>query len=342
MTQPPAITLEPATEARWNTSLAVGPGATAFHDWAFLQAIAPALHCRFMPLIAVADGVDVGAVPFILRKRGPFQTANWTPFPYLGPVLADQRDLPRTLDAVDALARQERMSIVQLSTGPRGNLDSAVLESRGYEVTIDDTYMVPIEGRTSEDLWNIMDKRKRKAVRVAERSAIVPRPMEQRDTGIVLGRVINDALARHGMPGDYPEDAFGQVWQALAPTGRIHGFVGELDGEMVSAIISLDFGDQRFAWVQSTLTEHMSSAISTRLYWLTMAQAADDGCAALDFVGSPNAGIARFKKQLGSELLHFTVARKTTSRLYSEAQRAHRLLRTARFRLQKRPAKPQQ
>ena len=141
---------EASGREEWTTVAGQQAGFTPFHAWDWLEWVAPLVHCRFLPLLVVDEGgVAVGAAPTLLKRRGPFHTANWVPFPYLGPLVPPDF-LGATLGGLRRLGRKERLTLLQIAAHPFAltPLDSrATYASYGIDLHLDQTYIVPLEGR---------------------------------------------------------------------------------------------------------------------------------------------------------------------------------------------------
>ncbi len=96
---PAGLRLTPVDRAeRWTAACAAaGQPVTAFHTWGWLHAGAAMTGARFVPLVLTSGDTDLGVVPVLIRRHGPFATVDCVPFPYCGP-LVPAEVLPACLD----------------------------------------------------------------------------------------------------------------------------------------------------------------------------------------------------------------------------------------------------
>ena len=76
--------------AEWDEAVLGRPAATPFHAWTFLSAYAATAGLSFEPTLVRRDGVVIGGLPSLVRRRGPLRWVNvGLAFAYAGPAVDD-------------------------------------------------------------------------------------------------------------------------------------------------------------------------------------------------------------------------------------------------------------
>jgi CelD/BcsL family acetyltransferase involved in cellulose biosynthesis len=291
------------TEARadWEASCAAFAGATAFHRYDFLESVAPALGCRFLPLQVRFRGQAIGVAPLLVKRLGPFCTINWVPFPYLGPLVPPAL-LPAALSALRREARGRRavghqQSFSHLITdGPLG----------GFGRATDRSFVIPLSNRSDEDLLAAMHHNRRQEIRRARRAGFEVGPAQQPDFRQV-DAWLNQVYAAQGLRDSYRAGTFERVFAALgaAPGSVFHA--ARLGGRPVGVASALAAGRRVFGWQVAIDPSHRSGHPQALLTWCALRWARDAGLAEFDLVGAPNEGIATYKRKFGAVERRYTV-----------------------------------
>jgi CelD/BcsL family acetyltransferase involved in cellulose biosynthesis len=297
-----AVSLEPlASQRDWDHACAALPGATAFHRHDFLQAVAPSVRCRFVPLQVVVNGQIAGVAPLMVKQLGPVCTINWVPFPYLGP-LVPAALLPATLSALRREGRRRRAIAHQQSFSDliAGGLDG------GFVATADRTFVMSLSGRSDADLLAAMQKKRREELRRAQRAGFTVGPaqiQDFRDVDTWLGEV----YAAQGLSNFYGPGACEQVFRALAAAPGCTFQAARLDDRTVGVVVALAMGQRAFGWLVAIDPRYRSDHPQTLLTWHTLLWARDAGVAEFDLVGAPSEGIATYKRRFGADERSYTV-----------------------------------
>jgi CelD/BcsL family acetyltransferase involved in cellulose biosynthesis len=299
------VLLEPVGSQReWEDLCAGFAHATAFHRFDFLTAVAPALACRFVPLLATFRGQKVGVAPLLVKQRGPLSFINWVPFPYLGPLVPDAL-VPATLSAL-ALEARHRRALNHYQWFSHVVPDSAV---HGFKAFTDRTLVIPLAGRSDLDLMAAMHRTRQKQIRRAQRSGLKIFPATIED--VQLMDVWNGQFyTARGMPAAYPAGTYERIFSALndAP-GSIFN-AARIGSRTIAVEIDLATPDRFFAWQFGVDPSHKHSSPQALLTWNTMLRARDAGASEFDLAGTPTDGIARYKKEFGARERYGTVMRR--------------------------------
>ena len=301
---------EASGREEWTTVAGQQAGFTPFHAWDWLEWVAPLVHCRFLPLLVVDEGgVAVGAAPTLLKRRGPFHTANWVPFPYLGPLVPPDF-LGATLGALRRLGRKERLTLLQIAAHPFAltPLDSrATYASYGIDLHLDQTYIVPLEGRDLAEIRRGLSRTAERKLRRASAEGVELRPSTPDEIASLLPQIEVSALARQGQGSAY-SDELGDKLLSRPATIPLRIVSAVHEGATVGVLAALG-GPISALWMGGIL-DHKDTNANVALYWDAIVWAHASGSNFLDMVGIPNAGISAYKRQFGGVLYTYPVGRR--------------------------------
>jgi hypothetical protein len=285
----------------WDATCAKFANATAFHHYDFLEMVAPPLNCSFVPQAVFSRGELAGLAPLLVKKLGPFCTINWVPFPYLGP-LVPRELLPATLRALRQEARRRRALNHQQSFAeqvPDHGLD-------GFTAATDRTFVIPLSGRSDQDLLAAMRTTRRQDIGRAQRSGIEVCAAGIDDFALMdvwLGRL----YAAQGMPAMYPAGTYARLFPVLKDAPGSIVSAARLGGQTVAVQIALSTGRSVFGWQYAVDPAYRSKFPVELLIWRAMTQARDAGALEYDLVGAPSEGIALYKSRFGAAERRYTV-----------------------------------
>jgi CelD/BcsL family acetyltransferase involved in cellulose biosynthesis len=323
--QPGRVELAPvAGPADWEASCAAFAEATAFHRYDFLEAVAPAVCCRFVPLQVWHRGQAVGVAPLLIKRLGPFCTINWVPFPYLGPLVPAML-LPATLSALRREASRRR-AVGHQQSFPRLMPGGPV---SGFASATDRSFVISLSNRSEEDLLAAMHKKRRQAVRHTQRAGFEVGPAQRRDFRHV-DAWIGEVYAAQGLRDSYRTGTCERVFAALGGTPGSAFHAARLAGRTVGLAVILATPRRAFFWQVAIDPAHRSEHPQELLTWRALQWARDAGLEELDLVGTPTKGIAEYKRRFGAAERLYTVL--------SWQAAARRAALTMRSRMSPRPA----
>jgi CelD/BcsL family acetyltransferase involved in cellulose biosynthesis len=256
--------------------------------------------------------------PLLLRQLGPFCTVNWAPFPYLGPLVPDGLT-PATLAMLRIEARQQRAVNHQ-------QCFSQVIADRpadGFTDLTDRTFVVPLAGRSDDELLAAMHATRRNEVRRARRAGFEVRTAESDDFPLMEAWV-RQVFAVQGLPPPYRTGTYGHVFDTLADAPGASFVSARLDGRTVAVAIVLETAQRAFLWQFGVDPLHKSGYPHLLLIWHCLLRARDAGATEFDLVGAPNSGIAAYKSKFGALERQYSVVRREAMphKLLSVAHRA--------------------
>jgi CelD/BcsL family acetyltransferase involved in cellulose biosynthesis len=308
----PAVTLAPErSAARWD-ELVAAHGGSFFHRHAFLTTIGAGLGLRVDLRAAVADGRPVGVVPLLVKRLGPVTTVNWVPFPYAGP-LVPAGNLAATLAALRQLERRRACVRSQhvlpgLYEGATGGPDGGSLAR--YTASVDRTFVIPLEGRSDDELLQGMSSRRRASMRRAERNGVIVRTATRREVLDVMPRLSGRTFEQQGLPDPYPASCLRAVWDGLRDNPDVLWQAAEVSGRLVAVQVSLAGAPTGLGWIVGREQDQDGSDAFATMLWHTLRWARDRGCTEFDLVGAPTEGIANYKRGLGGVERRYTVFRR--------------------------------
>jgi Acetyltransferase (GNAT) domain len=310
------------SQCEWEDACAVFAEATAFHRYDFLQSVAPSLRSQFIPLMVMSRKRAVGVAPLLVKSLGPFSTINWTPFPYLGPLVPPEL-IPATLSALTREARRLRAVNHQQSFARLIPADLA----DGFTPVTDRTFIVPLDGRSDEDLLAAMSSSRRQQIYRAIRRGFEICAADAADFRL-MDVWLGEVFAAQGLPPAYPPGTYARIFAELqnAPGSALHAV--RLDGRTVAVDVSFSNGRRAFGWQAAVDPSYRSKHPQVLLVWHRLQWARDAGAIEFDTVGAPNEGIAVYKQGFGATERHYTV-------LHRQA-RPHRIAKSALSRLRSR------
>jgi hypothetical protein len=297
-----AVTLAPVkSPGDWDAACATFPNASAFHHYDFLQTVAPPLNCSFVPLVVSYRGEPVGLAPLLAKKLGPFCTINWVPFPYLGPLVP--RDLlPGTLHALRREARRRRALNHQESFAEV--IDDDGLD--GFTASQDRTYVIPLDGRSDQDLLAAMHANRRRCIGRAQRSGFEVGAAEIDDFAL-MDAWLGQLYAARGMPPMCPPGTYARLFRALRDAPGSIFSAARLGDQTVAVLMAFSTARSALAWQYAEDPSYRSKYPVDLLIWHAMLQAREAGVQEFDLVGTPNEGIALYKSRFGATERCYTV-----------------------------------
>jgi CelD/BcsL family acetyltransferase involved in cellulose biosynthesis len=289
------------SQGEWEDACAAFPDVTAFHRYDFLQSVAPSLRCQFMPLTVMFRGQVVGVAPLLVKRLGPFTSINYAPFPYLGPLVPPEL-IPATLSALRLKARRLRALNHQQSFAQLVPADSA----GGFTSVADRTFVIPLDGRSDEELLAAMSSSRRQQIFRAIRRGFEICPADPADFRL-MEVWLRQVFAAQGMRPEYRPGVYERMFGALkdAPGSVLHAV--RLDGRTVAVDISLSNGRRAFGWQAAVDPSYRSKHPQVLLVWHRLQWARDTGAIEFDTVGAPNEGIATYKRSFGAVERRYTV-----------------------------------
>ncbi|MBA3687653.1 MAG: peptidoglycan bridge formation glycyltransferase FemA/FemB family protein [Chloroflexi bacterium] len=280
-----ASLLDESDDAAWDAFVATIPGGLYPQSsrWAKVKAHIGWRASR----VALTDGGHIVAgAQMLLRPLSRVGTIGYVP---KGPLVpAGDVELARVvLDALLAQAARCRVLYLVLQPPTSDEALERELAARGFAPTADigtpsTTLRVDLR-RSAEELLVNMNESTRRNIRRGQSHGVKVRMGLDGDIGAFSRLAIAAAQRkRFAMP---PPDYYPEMWRVLREGRHIELFVAELDGEPVSAMLVIVFGDTAFAHASAWTGSNSPSKPNHVLQWAAITWARENGYHYFDVEG---------------------------------------------------------
>jgi lipid II:glycine glycyltransferase (peptidoglycan interpeptide bridge formation enzyme) len=234
--------------------------------------------------LTIKDGEEIVGGAQILLRRLPL--AGRIAFAPEAPVLAVPEILDLVLDGLDRLARQCRASALALHPPHDDPALLAALARRGYSETplamaASATSVVDLR-RDEDAIFSGMRKKTRQHIRKGIREGVTIAEGDEDDLGIVY-RLHVATAERKGLVPVYPERYFAKLWKAFRPPGSARIFLATYQGEPLSALFALAFGNRAYTMAVAWSGRHSDRRPNELLHWSALKWAKRNGYSFWDF-----------------------------------------------------------
>jgi len=231
-------------------------------------------------------GAVVAGCQVLVRRVARFGAVGYIPY---GPLVADGdgATLCAVLDAVQELARQERLLYLKLQPPPDGTDTAGALRERRFvpvPVFLDPAprMTVRVDLRRSPDaILAAMRARSRTYIRQAQRRGVVVREGSEDELPAFCDLVT--ATSRRQGFSPYPRAYYERLWRSFR--GRVHMLVAEYEGDIVSGTLLLAFGDTVSYKMGGWSGRHREVRPNELLHWTGMQWAKGQGHRYYDLEG---------------------------------------------------------
>jgi len=310
--------LGPPDHDRWARLVAAAPTGGPYNLPAYLETLAAITGDTFVVLGARRGEELVGGLAVLERRSplGPFVAPRLLLF-YNGFVLRNletrypSERAARQAEVVAALAEAlvaRGYGRVDLSTpAPFG--DARPLLAAGWRVTPSYTYVVPLVDLESQ--WKRVEQNQRRLVERGREQGLELVVDEDFDSFYDLHR---QTAERKGAPLYLPAAAFRRYYEELHAKGLCRLYHARLPSGRVGASQLVLLGHRVTHTVSAAAEpELQSTGANPFLRWSAFEHLAADGYEANDLTDAMLPSVARFKAQLGGDLVQFLVASRPLS-----------------------------
>lgn len=305
------VRLRPAiSEEQWADALSRFHGATAFHEWAWLETYSLEIGAWFEPLLAYRGSELVGLIPQVLVRRGPFWSAAELPFPFVGP-LTEPSQLSVILRALLRWGFLHRVLVHRSDLRAPTEGEITAIGSCSTQVVGTRTWVVDTASGKSA-MHAGFNRNTRRALKMSNSLGVVVRAATADEVVQVLPAVLEDAYAARHQPNPYAgltNAAWRRVLDAADTSYLAAAF---LDGRSLGALVTLVHRDTAFHWVGGCLREHRETRANFLLHVHVLDWALESGYATTDLVGDVDEGVGRFKAGFGARGVPFVIASQGT------------------------------
>ena len=289
--------LSPDQIARWDELVASYPQRTVFHRRAWLDCLAESHQLEWRFWSVMRSSRVVGYFCGGIMQRGPFRMLgsplrSWHTN-YLGPLLGEEVRGENFAAALDDLAHEERLTIIEIEYPDMPNADFL---GAGYTCHESWTQHVDLSLDHREMLLRMSNGRKH-GVRKSMRHGLEVVECEDADTRLYdqLTRALHAKGAVCPFGPEFPQ----AVVKHMRPAGLLYTLgVRNPDGEIVATgIFPFDNGTV-YQWDSSSEIEGREWHPNDLLHWGLMCRAADDGLSLYDM-----SGYGRFNRAFGARMV---------------------------------------
>jgi hypothetical protein len=294
-----SLRLEPLSTgeiARWDSLVSEFPQRRVFHRQAWFDCLAEVQQAEWKYWAVTDGGRTVGYFSGGIIQRGPFRILgsplrSWHTN-YLGPLLEEGVDGRAFVRALDNLAREERLSVIEIEYPA---MPHAAYEAAGFSCHQTWTHRLTF----SPDLpamMQLMSHGRRNGIRRALRSGL--EVVECVDAGFRVYDQLSRALNSKGVACPYSAAFPLAVVRHLKPLDLVFSLgVRNLDGEVVAAgIFPFDNGSVSL-WDCSSELKGRNLHPNDLLHWGLMCRAAERGITSYDM-----SSYGRFNRAFGAQL----------------------------------------
>ncbi|KTG10648.1 hypothetical protein AUR64_08265 [Haloprofundus marisrubri] len=284
------------TEREWDGWLERSSMATPFHQFEVLRVVAAEADATLHPLVGFKGEEPIGVFPVFEMNRGPLRLVKSPPegvsIRKLGPVLLNHEKLKtrkretqneRFVDAciewVDEHCAPHRFMVQTSERYP----DFRPWVWNGFDVEMGATYVVDLD-RDLDEIRQSFSRSVRKRVRRAEEAGCTVEI-----GGRAEARRIVDHIYQRFADSDIPyfdsEPELVMRYVDALPDEQVRPYVCRLDGEYVSGVINVRFGDVVYSWKGGARPLRDVPA-NELLDWHGIADAKESGATQFDFQGA--------------------------------------------------------
>jgi GNAT acetyltransferase-like protein len=327
------IHLEPlaAEEAnRWDELVAPYTSRQLFHRQVWLDYLAASRGLEIRKW-SITDGRRrLGYLCGGIVRKGPFRILGsplrgWGTN-FMGPVVDAPIDQSRLLAALDVLARQERLSMIEIE---HPLLQPSVLSQGFYEDDPGRTYLVPIVPFDPDATFERIHSKKRNQIRKAMKSGLIAEDTHDPAVADEYYARFTDLMRHKGLVPPYPAEYPRLLFEHLRPAGLLFSVrVRDADGRVLAT--GLFPHDERtvYFWGGSSWHDGRELNPNDYLQWSVLRLAAERGLQVYNMCGP-----GRFKRGFGGELAEIHRWHKCYGRASRWARRGYELYFKTRLRL---------
>jgi 2-polyprenyl-3-methyl-5-hydroxy-6-metoxy-1,4-benzoquinol methylase len=298
------LDLLPETETtRWDELTAPYESREVFHSQAWLNYLAESRGLTIRRWAIRSGGSAVGYFCGGLLRMGPFRILgsplkSWATN-VMGPLIDRDVDQRVFLEAVDGLARRERLSMIELEHPILGD---AVLEAADFIPDRRTTYAVKLTPTDPDPMWRALDSTCRNRIRKALSCGVTVEDTDDPDVADEYYDLYLQLMRRKHVAPPFSRRYARLLFSHLKPADRLFALrVKDSAGRLLS--VGLFPHDDRavFFWSGASREDAHALCPNDLLHWRAMCLAAERGLLRYDMSGP-----GRFKRKFGGVLTTVT------------------------------------
>jgi lipid II:glycine glycyltransferase (peptidoglycan interpeptide bridge formation enzyme) len=293
--------LPPAAAAGWEDLLLSFTGRELFHQPPWLNYLKASRKVDIRQWEIRERGATLGFFCGGIVRKGPFRILGsplrgWGTN-YMGPVTRGDIDVTALLSAVDRLALDERLAMVELESRLFGDREMAHAGFTGVSST---TYVVQLKGYDSEHLWTTLNPTTRNRVRKA--LACGATVEDASDDPAIADEFYSqyfDLTRRKGVVPPYGPECPRQLVTHLQPAGLLFALrVRDKSGRLLATGLFPHDDRTMYFWGGASSQDALHLCPNDLLHWRALQLAAEHKLFTYDMCGA-----GRFKKKFGGDLV---------------------------------------
>ena len=283
----------------WDRLIAPYDTRQFFHQTAWLQYLAESRGAQIRYWAILANGKTIGYFTGGIIRKGPY-TILGSPLRgwgtnRMGPIAARDFDQREFLIAIDQLAAQERLAMVELESDL---LTEPVMQQSGHECVSSKSYMVELTPEDPDIMWHRLHPKARKAVRLAKQNNLV---VEDCTDPAIVNELYDEwieILSRKKLSPQYPSSCVRLAFDHLRSRDLMFALlVRSPDGTpLATGFFPHDERTLYFSFTGSRIA-HWKLFPNDLLQWSAMEAAASKGLRVYDMCG-----YNYFKSKFGGKL----------------------------------------
>lgn len=313
--------LSPEEISRWDELIAGYESRELFHRKAWLNYLEASRGVTIRHWRIRSDAQTVGYFCGGFLRKGPFRILG-SPLKgwgtnFMGPVVNGDFNQAYLLEALDALAREERFGMLELQYR---NVSEPELRAAGYEAVPTTTYLVTIAG-DPEAMWSALNSKCRNLVRKATKSGLTVEVTDDPRVADDFYDQYCDLMRHKGLMPPYPREYPRLLVEHLRGAGLIFALrVRDGAGRVLAS--GLFPHDDRTVYFWGGASRHSGRELHPNdyLHWSVMRLAAERGLSSYDMCGT-----GQFKRKFGGTLVKLNRWHKCYWRTAKWARRGYEL-----------------
>jgi hypothetical protein len=295
----------------WNRCVERSTEATGFHRQEFLDVVRNHADATLHQFVGYNGNEPVGIFPLFELRKGPVHTVFSPPprlgIPYLGPatvgmqgmkqrkvVQTNQEFIEGCLEVVDETVDPSYVHIKAVT----GYDDIRPFQWAGFQTTPRYTFTLPLHEGVDE-LKSGFSRSLRRYLDPGEDEDVTVEERGREAIDFVLEQVA-DRYDEQDKSFTVPRAFVYDLWDSM-PDGYLRAYVGSVDGEEVSGVITLESPECAYFLLGGGKSD-VGYPINDLLHWRIARDAAERGVAEYDLMGANVAGIARYKSKFNPTL----------------------------------------
>ncbi len=288
--------LRPDQIARWDSLIAEFPRRTVYHSKAWFQCLVETQNVEWRYWAVTDHGRVVGYFAGGITRRGPFRILGsplrtWRTN-HIGPLLEEGVNPEAFVQALNDLARAERLSMVEIEYP---GMPHAAYEAAGFACHQTWTNTLPLSPNLERMLRNTGAGR-RHGIRRAQRYGL--EVVDCDGTGTIVHDQLTRTLLRKGALSPFPVEFSQAVERNLKPTGLLYSLgVRSPQGEIVAVGLFPRDHHTVYLWECSSELKGRNHKPNDLLHWGLICRAAVSGLQLYNM-----SGYGRFNYAFGTNL----------------------------------------